>query len=65
MFQTVIVNHHKREIYITKNNYGNYVITYRYSNYILYKMQYIFYSKKAAIKDFKKYLSEKLKKMEG
>ena len=64
MYKTVIVNHHKREIWISKNSYGNYVISYEHSKYIFYKMQYIFYNKKDAIKEFKKYLSEKLKKWE-
>lgn len=65
MYKTVVVNHHKREIWIAKNSYGNYVISYRYSKYIYYKMQYVWYTKREAIKEFKKYLSEKLKKWEG
>ena len=65
MYKTVIVNHHKREIYITKNSYGNYVLYYEYSKYIKYHMQYIWYTKREAIKEFKKYLSEKLKKWEA
>lgn len=65
MYKNIIVNHHKREIYLYKNEYGNWILIYRYSKYIHYKMQYIWYSQKDAIKEFKKYLSEKLKKMEG